>query len=40
MSGYSATLDLDQTGSTDQTYSLNQICTNANGCGTTTINQN
>ena len=40
MSGYSATLDLDQTGSTDQTYSLTQICTNANGCGTTTINQN
>ena len=40
MSGYSATLDIDQTGSTDQTYSLNQICTNANGCGTTTINQN
>ena len=40
MSGYSATLDLDQTGSTDKTYSLNQICTNANGCGTTTINQN
>jgi len=40
MSGYSATLDLDQTGSTDQTYSLNQICTNANGCGTTTVNQN
>ena len=39
MSGYSATLDLDQTGSTDKTYSLNQICTNANGCGTTTINQ-
>ena len=40
MSGYSSTLDLDQTGSTDQTYSLTQICTNANGCGTTTINQN
>ena len=40
MSGYSATLDLDQTGSTDQTYSLNQICTNSNGCGTTTVNQN
>jgi hypothetical protein len=40
MTGYSSTLDLDQTGSTDQTYSLTQICTNANGCGTTTINQN
>jgi hypothetical protein len=40
MSGYSSTLDLDQTGSTDQTYSLTQICTNANGCGTTTVTQN
>ena len=40
MTGYSSTLDLDQTGSTDKTYSLTQICTNANGCGTTTINQN
>jgi hypothetical protein len=40
MSGYGSTLDLDQTGSTDQTYSLTQICTNANGCGTTTITQN
>ena len=40
MSGYSSTLDLDQTGSTDKTYSLTQICTNANGCGTTTITQN
>jgi len=40
MSGYSSTLDLDQTGSTDKTYSLTQTCTNLNGCGTTTINQN
>ena len=40
MSGYTSTLDLDQSGSTDKTYSLNQICTNANGCGTTTITQN
>jgi len=40
MTGYSSTLDLDQTGSTDKTYSLTQICTNANGCGTTTVNQN
>ena len=39
MSGYSATLNLSQSGSTDQTYSLNQICTNSNGCGTTTVNQ-
>jgi len=40
MSGYTSTLDLDQSGSTDKTYSLNQVCTNANGCGTTTITQN
>ena len=40
MSGYSSTLDLDQSGSTDKTYSLSQVCTNANGCGTTTITQN
>ncbi len=39
MSGYSATLDLDQSGSTNQTYSINQNCLNANGCGTTTVNQ-
>jgi len=40
MSGYSSTLDLDQTGSSNQTYSLDQNCTNTNGCGTTTITQN
>ena len=40
MSGYTSGLNLSQSGSTDQTYSLNQICTNANGCGTTTVNQN
>ena len=40
MSGYSSTLDLDQTGSTDKTYSLTQTCTNLNGCGTTTVTQN
>jgi hypothetical protein len=40
MSGYSSTLDLDQTGSTDQTYSLTQNCVNVNGCGTTTVTQN
>ena len=39
MTGFSATLDLDQSGSTNQTYSLNQNCLNANGCGTTTVNQ-
>lgn len=40
MSGYTSGLTLSQSGSTDQTYSLNQICTNSNGCGTTTVNQN
>ena len=40
MTGYTSTLDLDQSGSTDKTYSLSQICTNTNGCGTTTVTQN
>ena len=40
MSGYSTTLDLSQGGSTDKNYTLNTICTNSNGCGTTTVNQN
>ena len=40
MTGYSATLDLTQDSSTNQTYSINQNCLNANGCGTTTITQN
>jgi len=40
MSGYDATLNLLQDSSTGQTYSINQICTNLNGCGTTTITQN
>jgi hypothetical protein len=40
MSGYSTTLDLSQSGSTDKNYTLNTICTNSNGCGTTTVNQN
>ena len=39
MSGYDAGLDLTQDGSTGQTYSLDQICLNANGCGTTTLLQ-
>jgi len=39
MSGYSSTLDLSQGGSTDKNYTLNTICTNSNGCGTTTVNQ-
>ena len=40
MSGYSSTLDLDQTGSSNQNYHLEQNCTNSNGCGTTTVTQN
>ena len=40
MSGFDAGLNLDQGGSTDKTYSLSQNCTNANGCGTTTVTQN
>jgi hypothetical protein len=40
MSGYASGLSLSQSGSTNKTYSLDQICTNANGCGTTTITQN
>ena len=39
MSGYTSGLDLTQQGSTNQTYSINQTCVNANGCGTTTITQ-
>ena len=40
MSGYTSGLDLTQDSSTNQTYSINQTCVNANGCGTTTITQN
>jgi hypothetical protein len=39
MSGYDAGLDLTQDSSTGQTYSLDQTCLNANGCGTTTLLQ-
>ena len=39
MSGYSSELQLNQDSSTDQVYSLTQICTDANGCGTTTVTQ-
>ena len=39
LSGYSSTLQLNQNSSTDQTYSIDQNCLNANGCGTTTVNQ-
>tara|TARA_A200000113_G_scaffold101814_1_gene91292 strand:+ start:2197 stop:3654 length:1458 start_codon:yes stop_codon:yes gene_type:complete len=40
MTGHSATLDLTQDSSTNQVYSINQNCANANGCGTTTVTQN
>jgi hypothetical protein len=40
MTGYSATLDLNQDSSTNQTYSLSQNCMNSSGCGTTTVTQN
>jgi hypothetical protein len=39
MSGYSSGLNLNQNSSTDQNYSLEQTCLNANGCGTTTLLQ-
>jgi hypothetical protein len=39
MSGYSSGLNLNQNSSTDQNYSLDQTCLNANGCGTTTLLQ-
>ena len=39
LSGYSSTLQLNQNSSTDQNYVINQNCLNANGCGTTTVNQ-
>jgi len=39
MTGYSATLDLTQDSSTNQTYSLSQNCTVSTGCGTTTVTQ-
>jgi len=39
MSGYTSGLDLDQTGTSNQTYSLTQNCVNSSGCGTTTVTQ-
>ena len=39
MTGYSATLDLTQSGTTSQNYVLTQNCTNTAGCGTTTVTQ-
>ena len=39
MSGYESTLNLLQDSSTGQTYSIDQTCLNANGCGTTSVTQ-
>lgn len=40
MSGNTSGLDLTQNSSSDQTYSLTQICNTGGGCGTTTFTQN
>ena len=40
MSGNASGLDLTQNSSSDQTYSLTQICNTGGGCGTTTFTQN
>lgn len=40
LDGYSTSLQLNQNSSSNQTYSIDQTCANANGCGTTTITQN
>jgi hypothetical protein len=39
MSGHASGLTLNQNSVTDQNYYLYQNCTNQNGCGTTTVNQ-
>jgi hypothetical protein len=39
MGGYTSSLSLTQSGSTDKNYVLEQTCANIGGCGTTTINQ-
>jgi hypothetical protein len=39
MSGHASGLTLNQNSVTDQNYYLYQNCTNLNGCGTTTVNQ-
>jgi len=40
LDGYSTSLQLNQNSSSNQTYSIDQTCANANGCGTTIITQN
>jgi hypothetical protein len=40
LDGYSSSLQLNQNSSTSQTYSIDQTCANANGCGTTVVTQN
>ena len=39
MGGYTSSLSLTQSGTTDKVYSLEQTCANIGGCATTTINQ-
>jgi hypothetical protein len=39
MGGYTSSLSLTQSGTTDKIYSLEQTCANIGGCATTTINQ-
>lgn len=39
MGGYTSSLSLTQSGTTDKVYSLEQTCANLGGCATTTINQ-
>jgi hypothetical protein len=40
LDGYESSLQLNQNSSTSQTYSIDQTCGNANGCGTTVVTQN
>ena len=40
LDGYSSSLQLNQNSSSNQTYSIDQTCANANGCGTTVVTQN
>ena len=39
LDGYESSLQLNQNSSTSQTYSIDQTCGNANGCGTTVVTQ-
>jgi hypothetical protein len=39
LDGYESSLQLNQNSNTSQTYSIDQTCGNANGCGTTVVTQ-